>query len=83
MLSSSRDCGWSLDEIIDLILMKPMDSVTEYKLIGTQELSQLNKAVNEAIKAGFQPFGNPCKINEFVCQAVVKTVPGNPPAILD
>jgi hypothetical protein len=58
-----------------------MDSVTEYKLIGTQEISQLNQAVNEAVKAGFQPFGNPCKINEFVCQAVVKTEPSKNPAI--
>ena len=70
-----------MDEITDLIRMKPMDSVTEYKLIGTQEISQLNQVVNDAIKAGYQPFGNPCKINEFVCQAVVKTGPSNTPAI--
>jgi hypothetical protein len=66
--------------MIDLVSMKLMDSVTEYKLLGTQEISQLNQVVNDAIKAGFQPYGNPCKINEFVCQAVVKTGPSDTPA---
>ena len=49
-----------------------MDKIIEYRTVSAFECADLDKLVNEAIQAGFQPYGPPYGSEGGVSQAVVK-----------
>jgi hypothetical protein len=49
-----------------------MEKIIEYQTVSAFECADLDKLVNEAIQAGFQPYGPPYGSEGGVSQAVVK-----------
>ena len=49
-----------------------MERIEEYKTVRAQETANLDQLVNNELKKGFQPYGNPFSIGNWMCQAMVK-----------
>ncbi len=52
-----------------------MKRVKAYKTVIKSSFSEFDRAVNDEIEKGFEPFGNPYELDDekfFVCQAMVK-----------
>lgn len=52
---------------------RPMELIAQYKTISARATTDLDLLVNAAIGEGFQPFGGPYALNNFLCQALTTT----------
>lgn len=50
-----------------------MDSEIEYKTVAANSSETLDKAVNQALKEGYELYGAPYALGESLCQALKRS----------